>query len=104
MAAVLSGVWACLSSIALISVCALFHQVLIHLNLRQSASPPPAPPPEEPRQQSIQRVQFSVETAGPAEEAELPPPSYDDLEQEPGRANTLGELAWTWLQSGWLLS
>lgn len=70
--------------------------MLIHLNLRQSPSPPPPPPPvaqEDPRQQSIQRVQFSVETAGGfGEGEEPPPPSYDlVVDQDPGRANTLGK-------------
>ena len=63
----------------------LYHvpQVLIHLNLRQSASPPP--------EQTQARVQFSTEI-GPAED-ELPPPSYDTLEHVPpsGRTGTLGK-------------
>ena len=74
--------------------------MLIHLNLRQSVSPPP--PPEETR-----RVQF-IGTTGAGEE-ELPPPSYDQLEQDADRNNngTLGEWigrvayvhihVWVWL-------
>lgn len=70
-------------------------QVLIHLNLRQSASPPPVA--AEPREQSIQRVQFSVDTVDPsAVDDEPPPPTYEDavivVEQETSRAGTLGKF------------
>lgn len=60
--------------------------MLIHLNLRQSVSPPP---PEESR-----RVQF-IGTTGMEEE--LPPPSYDQLVQDSDRSNTgtLGEWVWS---------
>lgn len=85
MAAILPGellpAWRC----DLLSHFFINYQVLIHLNLRQSASPPP---------EELRHVQFSSEF--PVNE-EPPPPSYDQLAQDASgstateRANTLGK-------------
>lgn len=69
--------------------------MLIHLNLRQSASP--APQPQEPIQQQNHedsqraRVQFSSDIP-PMDDDEPPPPSYDELQPPDSdvRANTIG--------------
>ena len=77
--------------------------MLIHLNLNRSASPVPPEvpqhhqtgsyvPPEVPQHMTASgnRVQF-VDPA-PTSEGELPPPSYDAVEED-DRTNTIGERA-----------